>query len=186
MMQVKGSAISSMPAFIMEKHGQAGLTRWLDSLSPEGKKIYSGKVLANNWYTLKDAMVDPTAKACELFYHRDAKGAWEMGRFSADYGLNGFYKIFVKVGSPEFIIKRGSTIISGYYQPCKLEVVETGPKNVVLHLTQFPELTPLLEARICGWIQRALEINGCKNVMPKVPKSITRGSQFTEFNVTWN
>ncbi|WP_424357318.1 hypothetical protein [Methanocella sp. MCL-LM] len=185
MMQVKGSAITSLPAFITEKHGQAGLTRWMDSLSPEGKKIYGMKVLANNWYSLKDAMLDPTAKACELFYRGDVKGAWDMGRFSADYGLNGIYKIFVKVGSPEFIIKRGSTIIAGYYQPCKLEVVETGPKNVVLHLSQFPELTPFLEARISGWIQRALEINGCKSVMPKVTKSITKGSPFTEFNITW-
>jgi hypothetical protein len=185
MMQVKGSAIASMPAFITEKFGQAGMDKWLNSLSPEGKKIYGSKVLANNWYSLKESMLDPSAKVCELFYRGDVKGAWELGRYSADFGLSGIYKIFVKVGSPEFIIKRGSTIIAGYYQPCKLDVVETGPKNVVLHLSQFPELTPVLEARLCGWMQRALEINGCKNVTPKVTKSITKGSPITEFSITW-
>ena len=85
--------------------------------------------MANNWYSFREMMVEPTAKMCELFYHGDARGAWEAGKYSADFGLTGFYKIFVKVGSPDFILKRASTIMAGYYSPCQLGVIRKRPRQ---------------------------------------------------------
>jgi hypothetical protein len=186
MMQVKGSAIMAMPKFVTEKHGDFGFKKWLDALSPQAKQVYGGHMMANNWYPFRELMVEPTQKVCDMFYGGNVKGAMEAGRFSADYGLNGFYKIFVKVGSPDFILKRASTIMTGYYSPCQLSLIESGPGKAVLHITQFAEPSPLVEARIAGWMQRALEINGCKNAMPKITKSLTKGDPITEFNVTWN
>ncbi|MGA9139096.1 MAG: hypothetical protein WBZ29_02665 [Methanocella sp.] len=186
MMQVKGSAIASMTKFITDKHGDAGLKRWLDALTPQAKQVYSGHIMANNWYSLREIMVEPTAKMCELFYHGDARGAWEAGKYSADFGLTGFYKIFVKVGSPDFIFKRASTIMAGYYSPCQLGVTESGPGKVIVHITQFSEPSAMVEARIGGWIQRALEIHGCKNVSVKITKSLTKGDSVTEYTTTWN
>jgi hypothetical protein len=43
-----------------------------------------------------------------------------------------------------------------------------------------------VEARIAGWMQRALEINGCKNIIVKMPKSLTKGDPVTEYLVNWN
>ena len=67
-----------------------------------------------------------------------------------------------------------------------MSVIESGPGKAVLHITQFPEPSALVEARIAGWMQRALEINGCKNANPKITKSMTKGDSLTEFTVTWN
>jgi hypothetical protein len=35
-----------------------------------------------------------------------------MGRYSAEHALKGIYSIFVKLGSPGFIVSRGSRIMS--------------------------------------------------------------------------
>lgn len=186
MMQVKGSAIAPMPKFITEKHGESGCQRWLDALTPDAKQVYSGRIMANNWYPFKELMVEPTAKMCELFYGGNVRGATEAGRYSADIGLTGVYKIFVKVGSPDFIMKRASSIMAGYYTPSQLNVIESGPGKAVIHITQFPEPSTLVEARISGWMQRALEINGCKNVMVRITRSLTKKDPVTEFAVNWS
>jgi hypothetical protein len=186
MMQVKGSAIVAMPKFVAEKHGDFGYRKWLDTLSPPAKQVYGGHIMASNWYPFREMMVEPTQKMCDQFYGGSIKGAMEAGRFSADVGLNGFYKIFVKAGSPDFILKRASTIMAGYYSPSQLGLVESSPGKAVLQITKFEEPSPLVEARIAGWMQRALEINGCKNVMVITPKSLTKGDPLTEYVLKWN
>ncbi len=148
--------------------------------------MYGGHIMANNWYPFQPIMVEPTSKVCELFYGGNIRGAWVVGRYSADYGLSGIYKIFVKVGSPDFILKRASTILSGYYSPCKLSVTESGPGKAILQITEFPEPSMLVESRIGGWMQRALEIHGCKSPQVKVTRSMTRGEPVTEYDATWN
>lgn len=142
--------------------------------------------MANSWYPLRELLIEPTQKLCDLFYAGSTRGATEAGRYSADIGLSGIYKIFVKVGSPDFIVKRASTIMAGYYQPSELKVVESVPGKVVVHITKFDEPSPLIEARIAGWIQRALEINGCKNAMITTPKSLAKRDPVTEYIIKWN
>jgi hypothetical protein len=186
MMQVKGSAIAPMAGFITEKHGATGYNRWLEALTPHAKEVYCGHVMANSWYPFRELMVEPTARMCDLFYGGNVRGAIEAGRYSADIGLKGVYKIFVKVGSPDFILKRASSIMAGYYTPSQLAVAESGPGKAVIHITRFPEPSTFVEARIMGWMQRALEINGCKNVMVKTPKSLTKGDALTEYLVSWS
>jgi hypothetical protein len=51
-------------------------------------------------------------------------------------------------------------------------------------IAQISEPSALVGARIAGWMQRALEINGCKNVTLKIPKSLARGDSVTEYSVT--
>lgn len=185
MMQVKGSALVAMPVFIKEKHGDDGLNKWLNALSPEAKVVMGGKIMASSWYPLKQMLIDPMAKYCDLFYHGDGKGAWEMGRYSADVGLSGVYKIFVKAGSPDFIIKRAGSIMTGYYTPSEITIGESIPGKAVVRITKFPEPSAMVDSRIGGWMQRALEINGCKNVQVKVVKSLAKGGDCTEYLLTY-
>lgn len=98
--EVKGTAIISIPLFIKERFSVGGLNQWIDALTPEARKVYPASVLVSSWYPLKELLIEPLRKMCGLFYAGDLKGARESGRFSADYSLKGIYKIFVKLGSP--------------------------------------------------------------------------------------
>ncbi len=184
-MQVKGTAVASIPIFIREKFGEEGFKRWLDSISPEASKVYSSSILVSSWYPLKEILVEPSANICKLFYNGNLSGVWECGRFSAEYGLRGIYKIFVKFGSPGFLIKRASIILPTYYKPSAIEVIENTRDYAILHITQFPEINKLIEFRIAGWMEHALEISGCKDVEIKITKSLTEGDPYTEFQDSW-
>jgi hypothetical protein len=183
-MEVKGTAVRSTPLFVRKQFGQR-FDEWIGSLSDKAAEIMKSKVQTDLWYPLQEAFVDPTRKICDLFFGGDSRGAWELGRFSADYALWGLYRLFVRIGSPGYMIKRASTIFSTYYRPSQMTAAETHYKSAVLHMTLFPEPEELVELRIGGWMERALEISGCSGVQMKITKSLTRGDDLTEFVGEW-
>ena len=185
MMKVRGEAVLSIPIFILKKFGRKEYNRWLDSLSIEARKVYSSPIHKGDWFPLTEIMTEPTTKICELFYKNSKRGAWICGRYSAEYGLKGVYKIFVKLCSPNILIKKASSIISLYYNPSEVEIVENGKNYAVVHIKKFPEIDKVIEYRIAGWMERAAEICGCKNVSVIITKSLTENDPFTEYKVSW-
>jgi len=185
-MEVKGTAVAAIPKFIEDKFGKEGLNKWLDSLSPTAKNLYCQTVLSSKWYPMNEILVEPTNQLCKLFYAGSSKGAWEAGRYSANHALNGVLKIFVKMGTPNFIISRATSILPTFYNPSELKVVETSHKGCVIRITKFPELSSVVENRIAGWIERALEIQGCKSVVVKISKSVTKKDDNCEYSISWN
>jgi hypothetical protein len=186
-MNVKGTALAVLPIFIESKFGKEGLNKWLESLNTEAVALYqeANTIKLNQWYPLKESYLEPTAALCELFYDNDPKGAWEVGRFSADYALKGVYKAFVKMTSVSFFIKRASLLMTTYYQPSTMELKSSTYSQAVLHMTEFPEAHHLIESRIGGWIQRSLEIHGCKEVAVETTKALADDDPHTEFILSW-
>jgi len=183
-MEVKGTAVRSTPLFVRKQFGQR-FDEWTGSLSDKSAEIMKSKVETDLWYPLQEAFVEPTRKICDLFFDGDKRGAWELGRSSADYALWGLYRLFVRIGSPGHMIKRASTIFSTYYRPSDMRATETEPKKAVVQITLFPEPEELVELRIGGWMERALEISGCSGVQMHITKSLTRGDDLTEFVGEW-
>jgi hypothetical protein len=184
-MEVKGTAIVTVPLFIKERFGEGGLNRWVNVLAPEARKVYPGSVLVSSWYPLKEFLVEPLRKMCDLFYAGDREGAREAGRFSADHSLKGIYKIFVKLGSPEFMVRRAGSILPMYYTPSEMKVVEARKGQGILQITHFPEMDQALEVRILGWMERAIEISGGKQPNIRITRSLAAGDSVTEFQANW-
>ncbi len=184
-MEVKGSAVKSITDFIKKNHSDK-YQEWLEVLPEESKKHFMKPILPSNWYPVIEAAVLPTEKLAELFFDNDPiKAAWESGRFSAETALTGLYKFFVKAASPHFIVGKAGKIFSTYYQPSEMSVVDKGEKWVKLHITVFETPSEIIEARIGGWIEKAMEISGCANVKVEITKSLARNDGLTELMVTW-
>ncbi len=54
-----------------------------------------------------------------------------------------------------------------------------------MHITKFSEPSNLIENRIAGWMEKALEISGCKNVRIQITQSLARGGPLMEIIATW-
>jgi hypothetical protein len=185
-MEVKGSAIIVLPKFIESNFGIKNVNVWLESLSEEAKKVYKSKILISSWFPLKTIFSEPTGKMCDLFYKRDLMGAWEVGRFSAEYALKGVYKAYVKVATPQALTKRASQIFGSYYRPSSMKVDDAGEKRTILKITEFPEMDIIVEMRILGWIEKVLEICGCRNINLNVVKSLCHGDSMSKIEVSWD
>jgi len=185
-MKVKGPALVSLQSFILSEFGaEEGYHEWFNSLSSESKEIYKGKPQLDKWYPLAEGLEEPTQKICDLFYKGKAQGAWASGRYSADFALNTLMRIFISVTSVSYIVKKSAKILTRYYEPCEAEVVVDKEKEAVVRITNFDEMSTMIENRIAGYMQRAAELTGGHDVNVFIGPSITRAHSFTEFKVQW-
>jgi hypothetical protein len=184
-MQAKGTAVETIPLFVRNRFGEPGFQKWLQALSPQAQKSFSTNILSPVWYPLKETMIEPTVKLCDLFFNGRLDGAIEQGRFSAEHGLRGVYRLFVKLASPETLVTKASTIMPTYYQPSAMEVMEKGNGRAVVRITRFETPHTVIEHRIKGWMERALELAGAKSARAEIAASMTKGSPHTDFAITW-
>ncbi|MFY0627330.1 MAG: hypothetical protein JXR07_13600 [Reichenbachiella sp.] len=182
-MEVRGSVIKGIDEFVKSTHSE-GYDTWKSKLSNETLSIME-KAVPSKWYPLNEGIVEPTTQMCNLFYSDKKKGAWESGRFSAETALSGIYKVFVLISTPAFMLKRASRVLTTFYNPTKIEVKNSTDKSMLLHLTELPTKNELIEYRIGGWMEKALEICGCKNLKINVPHSIAKGDPLTAYDITW-
>lgn len=184
-MKVKGTILTSIQGFVKNNFPNR-YQEWLDDLSPESKALFSNTIKATEWYSYQDGLIVPTELLIKLFYNNDIKkAAWDTGRYSAEVGLTGIYKVFVLIANPQFVIKRASKILSSFYDPSLIVVGSERPKGVDLHITDFSEIAELTEYRISGWMEKALEICGVKNITIDITKSLAKGDEMTVYVVNW-
>jgi hypothetical protein len=186
-MNVKGTGLITTRTFVKTKFPDKYQT-WLNMLPEDTRKIFSGVIDVSKWYDAYTCYTIPVNKIAELFYNSNTKeGAIELGRFSADYALKGLYKVFLIISSPAHLMKKASKIISTYYSPSDCKAIKSGPKEVTLKLLDFPEINPLIEYRVAGWCQRALELAKCKDVEYKITQSTQNQDELkTEIVFNWN
>lgn len=185
-MEVKGTAAKSIPDFVGRRFKDKYF-EWLNALPEKSRKIMMDGLKTNLWYPIEDAAIMPTQMIGEVFYDGDIqKGAWECGKYSAEVALKGIYKVYVKLSKPEHIIDRASRIFSAYYQPSEMSVSDKGKNFVQLSVTKFPTPSSVIEYRIAGWMQTAMEISGCNNVKVEITKSLAKGARETTFHVSWS
>lgn len=185
-MEVKGTVVFSIPKSLLEKYGQYGLKRWLELISPAARRVYSSEIDLEAWYPFREILIEPTANIAQLFFDWDLKAAaWTFGRYSAEFRFKGLLKIAVKIGSPNFFLNKAGEFLPSYYRPCSIEVPVNEPKHALIRVTHFPEMDKTTEFRICGWMQRALEIGGCKDVTVDILKSLTNFQPVSEYEVRW-
>jgi hypothetical protein len=185
-MQVKGIAVRSIKEFV-EKLYHHEYRNWLQALPEESRKIFSSPIDVSQWYPVQHASIEPTKLIGKMFFNgSSSQAAYESGRFSAQMALTGIYKVFVMIATPAFIIGRASRIMTSYYQPASIIVKETKEKLCVVHILELPEKNQLIEIRISGWISKAFEITGCKEVKVETPKSLSRNDPYTEIVIRWS
>ena len=184
-MEVKGTAIKSISEFV-KKNYKDRYYDWLNSLPEESKKIMKDGIYATDWYSMEDAAVIPTQRIGEMFFNNDFNaGAWESGRYSADIGLTGVYKLYVRMSKPGHIIARAGKIFSTYYRPSKIITENETKSSLDLIITEFEQPNAVIENRIGGWIERALEMSGCKSVSVNITKSMASGDDRTIYDMKW-
>ncbi len=184
-MKVKGVSIISTKEFVISKFGQEGYQKWLNALPQESAKLMEETILASTWYPLDIGMLEPTKKVCDVFYEGSFQGAEEMGAYSADKSLHGIYRVFVKAASPNTLLKRAAQLFQSYYSPSNIEIENVSKNHYIIRFSEFDPPSPFIEYRVIGWIIKALEICGAKNIRMSVKKHAKVRSEFSELKVKW-
>jgi len=184
MVQIKGSSVQETISQIKRRTGDDSFNKILGLLDPEARKLFEGEIFASSWYSL-----DCFVRFLEVEIKVLANGNEEMitrgSEAVAERQLRGIYKAFVKLGSPEFVIKRVAAVHATYFQgvPIEVEVPAHGIAKVTYK--GFEKQHRLMGLAIIGFFRKALEISGAKDVSVRFAVPIEEGKGFAELAITW-
>lgn len=184
-MDVKGTALKTTRDFVKNRFPDK-YNLWLSSLPAKSRVIYESTLDATGWYPLNDGYIIPINKIVELFFNNNARmGGEEIGKYSAETALKGFYKVFLLIASPNFLMQRASKIFTTFYQPSEIAVESISSNSAILKILKFEGIDIALEYRIAGWILKALELANCTEPSYLIKSSIAGGQKETDIVFTW-
>jgi len=184
MVQIKGSAIKETIDQIKSRAGEAAFQRILGLLDEETRKVCEGEVFSSTWYPL-----DLFTRFLEIEIRVLADGKEEMvtrgSEAVIERQLRGIYKAFVKLGSPEFVIKRIAAVHATYFQGVPIEVQLQGNNRALVKYTGFEKQHRIMGFAIVGFFKKALEISGAKDVVIYFSIPIEEGKAYSELSIAW-
>jgi len=186
MAQMKGTVLASTVAYLKLKLGEEEYKALVDSLAAEDASALRMPILQGNWYRF--GLLSDIMKAAEgkVALPPGRSLSWEMGRFSAEAGLSGIYKLFFKVAETGFILKRATQLFSAYYDSGTMNVVTSEDRLAIIRIVGFDEPSALFCERVQGWCQRTTELAGHDRVTVSHPRCAAKGDTFCEFRGEWS
>ena len=185
MVQIKGSAIKETINQIKSRAGEDALQKILGLLDEETRTICQGEIYSSSWYPL-----DLFTRFLEVEIRVLADGREEMitrgSEAVIEKQLRGIYKAFVKLGSPEFVIKRIAAVHATYFQGVPIEVHLEGSGKALVRYTGFEKHHRIMGFAIIGFFKKALEISGAKDVVLRFTVPIEEGKEFAELSIAWS
>jgi len=186
MVQVKGSALISTVRFVQERFGQAGLRKVVDALDPGDRAIVDAGILVSAWYPF-DLLLRVMRATGRMDAGKTPFLYREMGRASADYSLTTIYRIFFKIGSPQFTLARATRVFGNYYDHGKMEAIVNDRGHAVVELTDFDEPAPEFCERLWGWMEKTIQLIASRELVTAAHIAcVHRGDPTCRFEGTWD
>ena len=121
LVEIKGSAIISAVESLKARSGENTYNEVISKLAPTERQFFEQVFLEMGWYNL-----DIFAKFLEKDILVTAQGNEEelISRSEAVFEkqLKGIYKIFIKLGSPGFILNKISSIHKSYFRGVDINI----------------------------------------------------------------
>jgi hypothetical protein len=100
--------------------------------------------------------------------------------------LQGIYKAFVKVGSPEYVIERIAAVHATYFQGVSVDVQLPEPRKALIKYTGFEKQHRIMGFAIIGFFNKALELSGANDAAIYFTTPIEEGRGYAELSIAWS
>lgn len=183
MAQIKGTVLLDTVAAIKARAGESELTKIVQELNAEARTLFEEPIYSSTWYPL-DAFVEFLEVDIRETAHGDREILTERSEKVIEKQLSGIYKIFVKVGSPAFVIKRISAVHATYFHGVEI-IPEMEEHEAVIKYVGFQKHHAIMEYAIIGFYRKALELCGAKEVALHFSVPIAKGDAYSELRINW-
>jgi hypothetical protein len=186
MVEIKGSVVGDSIKTIKARYGEQAYNTILGLLKPETRAVFDrGSVMPMNWYSL-DAFVEFLEMDLKVTANGNEQELIKRSEDIIEQQLTGIYKIFVKLGSPGFILSRIATVNQTYFRGVTVEVSQLDPGNAVVKLTGFAKQHRLIGLSVIGFYRKALEVSGAKNITAEYATPIEDDKGYCELALSWS
>lgn len=180
--KTKGVGFFNVQAFVLERFGQSGWEDVLDRLGPEDHQEVDG-LLPMSWYPL--AVHARLINAVDVVHgYGDLSLVVQLGRFEAERNLTTIHRFFLRFANPAVIFELTSDYWRRFHDTGDWTVVRDG-EEVHGTLENWGTTDPAMCREIVGYVGRALELAGAKNLLMEHPKCRSRGDDICYFQGRW-
>lgn len=112
----------------------------------------------------------------------------KIAAFIAEHDLNGVYKMILRLGSPELLLRRSDSLWTRYFDTGRLHWQEDGTQRFRLSLestgaSEMPDRFTC-DPGVCAWLETGLRMTGVQGSVVHHDCRLTNGSR-CEYSVTW-
>jgi len=140
--------------------------------------------LKGSWYPFA-CFVDLNVVADRLMGRGDLALAKELGRYASEANLPTLYKLFYRIGSPEYIRGKAATLWSVHHDTGRAELLSEGPGHAEFSLFDFGAPHPTLCRSLEGFLERSLELTGAKDVRVSEVRCVLRKDPSCTYRGLW-
>ncbi len=181
---VKGQTVISFLKFLDQALPPEKVMALLQAApQPYRNDLSKRLILATNTYpmSLLNALTIQAASAAGEPVPQFARRA---GRFSAKAGVEGVYRVFVRVLSTNVVLGKATAMWSTMNSAGRMSADQKTPTSAVIRLTDFPSPQPVMCARVTGWIEQIAEMTG---VSPTVihTRCMAEHAPECEWTISW-
>jgi hypothetical protein len=183
MAEIKGMVVRDTLRSILGRLGQQGLEALLEAAGAEARTLVAEPVNVSGWYPL-----DAYASLLEAEVRAeggDASGLRARAEKVIEKQLSGVYRIFVRLGSPESLVKRISVAHETYFRGVQIAVLACETGRAVVRYTGFTKRHQAMEHVIVSFYRKGLELAGAREVNARVATSLTGGGGVSEIEMSW-
>jgi hypothetical protein len=180
--RIKGTSLLDSVEAARKREGEQRLAQIVESLLPPFRDIFEKPIVPTSYYSL-DAFVAFLEAGFRLGGD-DERVLIKRTEAVAERQLAELYRVFIKVGSPEFVVQRIITIHQTFFTGIGISV-ELQPGDARIRYTGFRKQHRLIEYIMIGFYQKALQICGGREVRAEMSVPIADGGEFCELHVTW-
>jgi hypothetical protein len=181
--QIKGSAVLDAVRSVRTREGEQRFRALVALVDEPFRTIFLGEIFDIAWYPL-DAFVAFLAASLK-YSGDDEKVLTARSEAVIERQLRGIYRVFVRLRSPESIVKRIVTIHRTYFTGASVDFDLPAPGRAIVKYRGFEKQHRLLEYVIIGFYRKALELCGAKCVQVMVTVPIAQGCGSCELTMTW-
>lgn len=186
MIEIKGSVLNDSINAVKNHFGDKAYATIVGLLTEETRKFFEGTtILATKWYSL-DTFVEFLGTDIKVTAAGNEQELIRRSEALIEQQLKGIYKVFVKLGSPQFVLDRISSIHRTYFRGVDISITFPGTGKAILKYTGFSKKQRLIGFTIIGFYRKALEISGAKNVDAKFTTSIEEDKGYCELMLNWS
>jgi hypothetical protein len=171
---------------VKSRLGDQAYSAIVSQLEGEARLLFEQEfALASRWYPL-DAFAQFLEVAVKVTARGNARVLIKRAEELTERQLSGIYQAFGTLGSPEAVIEQLSAINRTYYQGLVIEasVLSDGRASVIHRGLEKRHW--VLGPTLMGFLRKALEMSGAKDVGAEFATSIEDGKGFCELIFTWS
>lgn len=179
----KGNWLAARPRFVRERLGESGIPRVAERLLPEQRALFLKPPLVFAWlpirnlYLIDEVIVDEVMGGL-------VSGMTEFGQAIASYDINFLYRMFFRMGSPEFFLGKSHLIFNQYVSAGDMRsTTAKGLAETVFTKLRIPRY--LCRFGIAGYIQGSIEAAGGTAIQVEHTRCIHDGDDACAYRSRW-